>query len=75
MWWNLALGLLFTYISYLLTPTPPEPEAASLEDFDLPKAREGDEVGILYGTHWLSSPQLHWYGDLKSKAIKAGGKK
>jgi hypothetical protein len=73
---NLAIGLLFSWISFLLTPKPKPPKAASLEDFGIPKADEGDEIGKVFGTVVIRSPSVAWYGGLRTKAIKQkAGKK
>lgn len=71
---NLLIGIVFTLISYWLSPKPQSPDPAELEDLGIPKVKEGDEVGIVYGTSWIRSPQIHWYGDFKSKAIKKSAK-
>lgn len=74
--WNLVLYVVFSFITSLLTPKPPPPKAATLDDIKTPRANEGDEIGKLYGTRWLKSPQEAWHGDFRSEAIKSsGGKK
>lgn len=74
--WNLILYVVFSYISAWLTPKPPPPKAATKDDLKVPRATEGDEIGKLYGTRWLKSPQAAWDGDFRTEAIKAsGGKK
>ena len=76
MFLNLLIGLLFSAISYLLTPKPKGPSPASLDDFNIPKAIEGDEIGKAYGTVWVKSPHIAWYGDFGTTPIKSsGGKK
>ncbi|MCV2877617.1 hypothetical protein OE699_02025 [Sedimentimonas flavescens] len=67
---NLAISAVFSYVVYLLTPKQKPPKAATLDDFDIPRAEEGDEIGKVYGTVWIKSPQIACYGDLKSVAIK-----
>lgn len=71
MWQNLIIGIIFQGISFLLMgrKTPDVPERPSLEDFDRPKAEEGEEFGRIYGTYWLNDPQTHWWGDLTTRPI------
>ena len=70
------LGLAFSYIAALLGPKAEGPKPATLEDFDIPKAEEGDEYGKIFGTPMIRDPQVADYGDLRTQAIKAsGGKK
>ena len=72
----LLRGLLFFFISVLLRPKPPTPKPATLDDLNVPRASEGDEVGKVYGTVWIKSPQVVWYGDLLSTPITSrSGKK
>lgn len=63
-------------ISYALAPKPPKPKPAALEDFDIPVAEQGRPVPVIFGTVLVKGPNVLWYGDLRSTAIKAkGGKK
>lgn len=73
---KLIVGLIFTFIAYALAPKPKPPAAATLEDFDIPKADEGDAIGKVFGTVLIRNATVHWYGDLKTEAIKEkSGKK
>lgn len=73
---NLILGIIASVISALLTPRPKPPKPAELDDFDVPRSVEGSEIGIAYGSPWIKSAQVHWYGDFKAVPIKtSGGKK
>ena len=68
--------IVFAAYSYANAPKAPEPPAASLEDFGAPVAEDGKELNVIFGTVWLKSSNVVWYGDLRSKAIrKKGGKK
>lgn len=63
-------------LSYALAPKPPQPPKPSLEDFDFPTAEEGRPIPVVFGTAWISGPNLLWYGDLDTEAIRVkGGKK
>ncbi|PQO23074.1 hypothetical protein C2I36_09855 [Rhodobacteraceae bacterium WD3A24] len=81
MWMFLArlgLGLLFAAISYALSPRPKSkrPEAAGLDEFDLPTAEEGRPIPVVFGTVRVKAPNVVWAGDLRTKKIKEkGGKK
>ena len=59
-------------ISELLLPKPDIENAkpASLGDFQFPTAEEGRAVPIIYGTVRVNGPNLGWFGDLSTKAIK-----
>lgn len=73
---NLLISLAFSYVAYLLSPKPKPPKPATLDDFDIPKADEGQAIGKVFGTVLIRDATVHWYGDLKTKAIKQkSGKK
>ena len=59
-------------ISELLRPKPDIENAkpASLGDFQFPTADEGRAVPIVWGTVRLNGPNIGWFGDLRTKAIK-----
>lgn len=73
---QLALLVISYFVSAALAPKPPQPKPAALEDFDIPVAEEGKAIPVVFGEVILKSPNLMWYGDLRSTAIKKkGGKK
>lgn len=72
----IAVLLVAAYVSYALAPKPPRPKPASLEDFDIPTAEQGRPIPIVFGTKLVRGPNVIWYGDLDTEAIKvSGGKK
>lgn len=76
MWWQIVLWIVTTVISYALQPKPQNAKAAGLGDFQVPTAEDGREIPVLFGTRDITGPNVVWYGDLKTKAVKAkGGKK
>jgi hypothetical protein len=66
----IVLFLVSTAISILLAPKPPRPAAATLADFDFPTAEEGRPIPVVFGTRYVTGPNVLWYGDLSSKAIR-----
>lgn len=66
---SLALGL-------LMAPKVQNQKPAGFGDIQAPVAEEGLEIPVLFGTRDLNGPNVVWYGDLKTVAIKSkGGKK
>lgn len=59
-------------VSYALRPKPETNNAkpASESDFDIPTAEEGRPIPVLFGTRRITSPNVVWYGDISSTAIK-----
>lgn len=51
-------------LSVALAPKPPTPDPAALEDFEVPTAEEGRPIPVVFGTVFVSSPNVVWYGDL-----------
>lgn len=63
-------------VTVALQPKPDIPKPAVLDDFDVPTAEEGRPIPVVFGTVWIRGPNVLWYGDLRSVAIrKKGGKK
>jgi hypothetical protein len=63
-------------VSIALAPKPPQPKPASLADFDVPTAEEGRPIPVVFGTVTVTGPNVIWYGDLRTQAIRSkGGKK
>lgn len=75
-WVQLILLVVSSIVSYALRPKPPVPKPAALEDFDIPVAEQGRPIPVVFGTILLTGPNVLWYGDLRTSAIKEkGGKK
>ncbi len=71
-----VLVLVSTALSLALAPKPPKPKPASLSDFDAPTAEEGRPIPVVFGTVLIRGPNVVWYGDLRTEAVKSeGGKK
>lgn len=76
MWTQIALWVASTVLSYLLSPKPKVTNAQVETDIDAPIAEVGTEIPVLFGTREISAPNVVWYGDLRTVAIKKkGGKK
>lgn len=73
----LLVGLLVLGISVLLIRSQPDTDPITAGEVDIPKVEEGEELGRVYGTYWISDPQVHWWGDVDAVPIKSssGGKK
>lgn len=67
----IAVLLIASYVAYALAPKPPKPKPASLSDFDIPTAEEGRPLPMIFGTHLVRGPNVIWYGDLGTEAIKS----
>ncbi len=57
-------------------PKPPDQPPPELSDIDAPTAEEGKAIPVVFGTVWAKSPNVIWYGALRTTPIiKSGGKK
>ena len=78
MWEQIALWVVTTIISSLLTPRPKtqKVQPGQIGDKDVPIASQNAEIPVLFGTRYMTGPNIVWYGDLKIVPIKKkGGKK
>lgn len=72
----LAVIIVSGLVVQALTPKPPPPKPAALDDFDAPTAEEGRAIPVVFGTVWITGPNVVWYGDLRTTPIRSkGGKK
>ena len=63
-------------ISALLAPKPQQPKPAAIGDFTVPTAEQDRAIPVVFGRVWVTGPNVVWYGDLQTEAIKKkGGKK
>lgn len=76
MFWFAVLFVGALVVSLVLAPKPQNQKPAGFGDITAPTAEEGIEIPVLFGTRDLNGPNVVWYGDLKTVAIKSkGGKK
>lgn len=70
MWTQLLWSLVFTVLAELLRPKPKGPKPAALDDINFPTAEESRPIPVVFGTCKVAGPNVTWYGDLRTKAIK-----
>lgn len=78
MFWLIFVFIATLVVSFALMPRPPSngQKPAGIGDINAPTAEVGREIPVLFGTKDLNGPNVVWYGDLRTVAIKAkGGKK
>lgn len=76
MWWYVVVFVVALVVSYAMAPKPQSRPPAGLGDIQVPTAEEGREIPVLFGTKELKGPNVVWFGDLRTEAIKKrGGKK
>lgn len=69
------IGLIFlsSILNRALAPKPPKVKPGTL---DIPKATQGDPIGVVFGTVLIKDPIVHWSGGQRAIAVrKKGGKK
>lgn len=72
---QIGLMVVASIIQYALAPKPPTPKPASIDDVDAPVAEEGKPIPVVFGTVTLRAPNVLWFGDFRSVAIKKKGGK
>lgn len=76
MWMFLGLLVASLAASYFLMPRPQSQPSPMVGTITAPTAEEGREIPVLFGTRNITGPNVVWYGDVSTKAIKKkGGKK
>lgn len=73
-WWvPYLIYLVLAVVSYFLMPkpkmsTPVAPKPYGIDDLQVPTASAGREIPVVFGTRWVNSPNVVWYGDLAVEA-------
>lgn len=78
MYIQLIIAIIMLIVSFLLMPKPKRADASAqtLSDSDFPIASESDEIPVVFGEVVLASPNVVWWGDVRTREIrKSGGKK
>ncbi len=72
MWFLLAVVAATFVLGILLAPKvkTENAKASGLGDFNFPRSKEGDPVGLLFGTVKLKSPNTIFAGDFEARPIK-----
>lgn len=75
-WFIVAAVVVSFAVSYSLQPKPESRPPAGIEEVTAPSAEIGREIPVLFGRRKMEGPNVVWYGDLRSVAVKKkGGKK
>lgn len=75
-WVYAIIWVVALVVAYAMIPSPETQPPAGLSEIKAPTAEEGREIPVLFGTRDVDSPNIVWYGHLRTKAIKkSGGKK
>jgi hypothetical protein len=77
-WWVFVLVWIGTTIAQwgltqLMRKDPARPKASGLGDFQVPTVDAARAIPVACGTVLLKGPNVLWYGDLTTQAIKSGG--
>lgn len=76
VWWYVVAFVVALAVGFAMQPKAQSVPPAGLGDFQVPTAEEGREIPVLFGTREVEGPNVVWYGDFSSVAVKKkGGKK
>lgn len=59
----------------LRSPKTQAPSPSTLEEFDVPQAKNGALIPVAFGTVDIAAPNVLWYGDLLTEPVKQKGGK
>lgn len=76
VWWYVAVFVASLVISYATGPKGENPRKVRAASVEAPTAQEGLPIPMLFGTRVNRQPNIVWFGDIRTSAIrKKGGKK
>jgi hypothetical protein len=70
MWEYVVLFIVALVLAFAAMPKPQSQPAPGLGEVKAPTAEEGREIGVLFGTRLCEGPNVVWYGDIKTEAIR-----
>lgn len=70
VFWFIGALVLSLAISFLMTPKPRNQKPAGIEEFDIPTAKLGRDIPVLFGRKMIKAPNVVWYGDLRTRRIR-----
>ena len=76
VWYTASMFVyIFAVVAALLIvasmPKPQSQPPATFDSITAPTAEEGRAIPVLFGTRVLSGPNVVWYGDFRTEAIRA----
>lgn len=74
-WYAIAMLALSLIMYFVARPKPQHAKPPELGDFQAPTVEEGTDILMIFGTVWMKSPVVGWYGDLDYEPIRADGGK
>lgn len=72
-WALISMVASYAIQAFLIKRQATRPTA--LEEIDFPQAEEGTPHAVFFGDNWTAGYQVLWYGNMRTKKIKSGGKK
>ena len=76
IWIQIAIIVISAIVSYSNRPKVEKPQAASLEDIDIPQVDEGTPMAVTFGDCWAGDWIVLGLGNFRTSPIRTkGGKK
>lgn len=72
IWVQIGIAVVMLIISYVMQPKIPPQRGGpgALDDIDAPTATEDRVITQIFGRRWNKSPNVVWYGNIKTKPIR-----
>ena len=72
--WYFVVFVTALVFSAFVSPKPPSVGNSAAKSPTVPSATEGRAIAVLFGTRVLSGPNVVWYGNFSSAAVKKKSK-
>jgi len=75
-WEYIIYFVIALIIGFVMAPSVQAQPTPTIGEIKAPTAEEGREIPVLFGTRLIEGPNVVWYGDVRTVAVKKkGGKK
>jgi len=76
VWQYIVYFVIALVAVYVMQPKAQTRPPAGFDEIQVPTAEEGREIPVVFGTKVVKSPNVVWYGDYLTRAIRVkSGKK
>ena len=62
-----AIAVVTATVAFVLMPKPKGPKPPEVEEMKEPTASAGKPIVVPFGTPWIESPNILWFGDKETE--------
>lgn len=70
--WCLVIMVVMMAASYMImqSQSGDDQRPTGVDDINFPTASAGKDIPVVFGSRWVNSPNVVWYGDVRTRPIR-----